>query len=180
MSKGKTLELNSLSSQLVALIFTDASQSGGPRISLVNGVWVEKSLPLKPSFEETANKLYKTEAKPHLKNSQVSMGKQKYYVVFKGRRPGIYYTWPNYHEQVDKFNGACYHSYGTLAEAQSQLATYLERAKYWSRERVEEEQRVVKMPNERAEAVPQAATSMVPWVSLFLVGSIILLLKYAS
>ncbi|XP_077234160.1 serpin-ZX-like isoform X1 [Tasmannia lanceolata] len=75
-SKGKTLEqllsflrsesneeLSTLSSQLVTLIFTDASQSGGPCISFVNGVWVEKSLPLKPSFEETANKLYKTEAK---------------------------------------------------------------------------------------------------------------------
>ncbi|XP_077217847.1 rop guanine nucleotide exchange factor 3-like [Tasmannia lanceolata] len=52
----------------------------------------------------------------------VSMGKQKYYAVFNGRRPVIYYTWPECHEQVDKFSGACYRSFGTLAEARSVTA----------------------------------------------------------
>eukprot|EP00262_Sarcandra_glabra_P003884 TRINITY_DN14727_c0_g1_i1.p1 TRINITY_DN14727_c0_g1~~TRINITY_DN14727_c0_g1_i1.p1 ORF type:complete len:414 (+),score=74.58 TRINITY_DN14727_c0_g1_i1:106-1347(+) len=74
-SKGKTLEqmlsflksektedLNSFSSQIVALVLTDGSLGGGPRLSFVNGVWVEKSLSLKPSFKEVVYSVYKAEA----------------------------------------------------------------------------------------------------------------------
>lgn len=51
-------ELNSLSSQLVSLVFADGSPSGGPRLSFANGVWVEQTLSLKPSFKQVVDTVY--------------------------------------------------------------------------------------------------------------------------
>ncbi|XXG55746.1 hypothetical protein AAC387_Pa03g3346 [Persea americana] len=75
-AKGRTLEqmvsflraqssgdLNTLSSQLVLLIFSDGTQSGGPCLSFVNGVWVAKSFALKPSFENISSSSYGAVAK---------------------------------------------------------------------------------------------------------------------
>ncbi|XP_076917250.1 serpin-ZX-like [Bidens hawaiensis] len=71
-SKGQTLDqilgflktkttddLNSLSSQLVSLILADRSPSGGPKLAFANGVWVEKTLPLKPDFKRVVDGVYK-------------------------------------------------------------------------------------------------------------------------
>ena len=43
----------------------------------------------------------------------------KYYVVWQGRETGIFTTWPQCKAQVDKFNGARYKSFPTLAEAET-------------------------------------------------------------
>ncbi|KII75637.1 ribonuclease H family protein [Vibrio renipiscarius] len=43
----------------------------------------------------------------------------KYYVVWKGREPGIFTTWAQCQAQVDKFAGARFKSYPTLAEAEA-------------------------------------------------------------
>ncbi|KAL8244292.1 hypothetical protein R6Q59_010550 [Mikania micrantha] len=71
-SKGQTLDqllgfletrttddLNALSSQLVSLIFADGSLSGGPRLSFANGVWVDKTLSVKPTFKQVLDTVYK-------------------------------------------------------------------------------------------------------------------------
>ncbi|KAI3886499.1 hypothetical protein MKW92_043704 [Papaver armeniacum] len=71
-SKGKTLDemlsflksscngdLNSFSSELVALILADGSHTGGPLLRFVNGVWIEKSLPMKPYFKDIVDSVYK-------------------------------------------------------------------------------------------------------------------------
>lgn len=76
-SKGQTLEqtlsflnskskedLNSLSSQLVSLVFVDGSPSGGPRLSFANGVWIDKSLSLQPSFKQIVDNDYKAACSP--------------------------------------------------------------------------------------------------------------------
>lgn len=42
----------------------------------------------------------------------------KFYVVKKGRNPGIYTTWAECLRQVDKFSGAVYKSYKTKEEAE--------------------------------------------------------------
>lgn len=55
----KTDHLNSLSSQLVSLVFADGSPSGGPRLSFANGLWIDQTLPLKPSFKQVADNDYK-------------------------------------------------------------------------------------------------------------------------
>jgi serpin B len=48
-----TDQLKSLSSQLVSFVLAGAnSPSGGPLLSFVNGIWIEKSLSLLPSFKE--------------------------------------------------------------------------------------------------------------------------------
>ncbi|KAF3446231.1 hypothetical protein FNV43_RR11410 [Rhamnella rubrinervis] len=73
-SKGPTLDqlltflkskssdhLNSFASELVAVVFADGSPSGGPRLSFANGAWVDKSLPLKPSFKQVVDTAYKAE-----------------------------------------------------------------------------------------------------------------------
>ncbi|CAI0558489.1 unnamed protein product [Linum tenue] len=49
--------LNSLSSGLVSLLADGVG--GGPRLSFVNGVWVDRSLPLRQSFKQVAGNVYK-------------------------------------------------------------------------------------------------------------------------
>lgn len=43
---------------------------------------------------------------------------KKFYVVWQGRKPGIYNDWNHCKQQVDQFAGAKYKSYSTLAEAE--------------------------------------------------------------
>ena len=43
----------------------------------------------------------------------------KYYVVWKGREPGIFTDWPSCKKQIDQFPGARYKSYPNLLEAES-------------------------------------------------------------
>lgn len=47
-----TDHLNSFASQLVAVVLSDGAPAGGPRVSFADGVWVEQSLSLLPSFKE--------------------------------------------------------------------------------------------------------------------------------
>ncbi|CAA2957774.1 serpin-ZX-like [Olea europaea subsp. europaea] len=58
-----TEELNSLSSQLVTLVFADGGSLGGPRLSFANGVWIDRSLCLKPKFKEIVDNAYKAAAR---------------------------------------------------------------------------------------------------------------------
>jgi len=44
--------------------------------------------------------------------------KEKYYVVWKGRKPGIYDSWDDCLQQVDRFETAVYKSFKTLEEAE--------------------------------------------------------------
>ncbi|GMI82602.1 hypothetical protein like AT1G47710 [Hibiscus trionum] len=52
-------QLSSFSSELVSVVFADGSPAGGPRLSFANGVWLDKSLPLKPSFKQVVDDVYK-------------------------------------------------------------------------------------------------------------------------
>ena len=52
-------DLNAFSSELISLVFADGSPSGGPLLSFANGVWIDKTLPLKPSFKEIVDTAYK-------------------------------------------------------------------------------------------------------------------------
>ncbi|KAG6494697.1 serpin-ZXA-like [Zingiber officinale] len=58
---GKLADLSSLSSQIVALVLADGLPSGGPRVSFANGVFVDSSLPLKPSFNDIVINKFKAE-----------------------------------------------------------------------------------------------------------------------
>jgi len=46
------------------------------------------------------------------------MAKQKFYVVWEGKEPGVYTTWEACKRVVDGFPGAKYKSFSTLAEAE--------------------------------------------------------------
>lgn len=46
------------------------------------------------------------------------MAKQKHYVVWAGRKPGIYGTWAECQEQINHYTGAKYKSYETKAAAE--------------------------------------------------------------
>jgi len=46
------------------------------------------------------------------------MAKTKYYVVWKGRKPGIYTDWTVCKKLVDGFDGAAYKSFPSLSEAE--------------------------------------------------------------
>ncbi|PSL43577.1 ribonuclease HI [Salsuginibacillus halophilus] len=47
------------------------------------------------------------------------MAKTKYYVVWKGRKPGIYTSWPACEEQVKGYPGAQFKSFQSKAEAEA-------------------------------------------------------------
>jgi ribonuclease HI len=47
------------------------------------------------------------------------MAKHKFYVVWKGRKPGIYTSWPQAEEQVRGVAGAEYKAFGSLREAET-------------------------------------------------------------
>ena len=46
------------------------------------------------------------------------MAKQKYYVVWKGKTPGVYHTWTDCQKQVVGFEGAQYLSFENLGDAE--------------------------------------------------------------
>ncbi|MFS0724023.1 ribonuclease H [Paenibacillus sp. 1P07SE] len=46
------------------------------------------------------------------------MAKGKYYVVWQGKQPGIYTSWPECQKQVNGYTDAKYKSFGTKAEAE--------------------------------------------------------------
>ncbi|XP_010059776.2 serpin-ZX [Eucalyptus grandis] len=54
-----TDHLNSFASQLITVVLADGSAAGGPKLSFVNGVWIDKSLPLRPSFKQVVDASYK-------------------------------------------------------------------------------------------------------------------------
>lgn len=57
--KSKTSgDLNAFASEVISLVFADGSPSGGPCLSFANGVWIDKTLPLKPSFKEIVDTAY--------------------------------------------------------------------------------------------------------------------------
>ncbi|MCU4176499.1 viroplasmin family protein [Carboxylicivirga sp. N1Y90] len=47
--------------------------------------------------------------------------KNKYYVVWKGAKPGIYSSWPECQAQIKGFNGAQYKGFATLVEAEKAM-----------------------------------------------------------
>ncbi|KAM1073709.1 hypothetical protein ACFX13_019037 [Malus domestica] len=52
--------LNSFAAELVSVIFSDGSPSGGPQLSFANANdgWVDKRLPLKPYFKQLVETSY--------------------------------------------------------------------------------------------------------------------------
>ncbi|XP_015072103.1 serpin-ZX-like [Solanum pennellii] len=52
-------ELNSLYSHISSFVFADGSPNGGPRLSVANGIWIDQTLPLKPSFKQVVDNVYK-------------------------------------------------------------------------------------------------------------------------
>ena len=59
--------------------------------------------------------------------------KQKYYVVWQGKEPGIYTDWEQCKEQVVGVQGAQYKAFGTMAEAEAAFAhSYSEAVEFTS------------------------------------------------
>ena len=59
---------------------------------------------------------------------------KKWYVVFKGKVPGVYDEWEHYSEQVTKFSGNRYKGYKSREEAEARWMNHLleeERKKNW-------------------------------------------------
>jgi serpin B len=53
--------LHALAEQVVQLVLADASGAGGPRVAFANGMFVDASLALKPSFKELAVGRYRAD-----------------------------------------------------------------------------------------------------------------------
>ena len=51
---------------------------------------------------------------------------KKWYVVYKGRVPGVYTEWSECHAQVDKFKSNGYKSFRTRQEAEASYLKFLE------------------------------------------------------
>jgi len=54
-----TDHLNSSVSHLLSVILKDATSSGGPHLSFVDGVWLEKTISLQSSFKQIMSQDYK-------------------------------------------------------------------------------------------------------------------------
>ncbi len=63
------------------------------------------------------------------------MAKQKYYVVWVGRKSGIFTTWPECQEQVNKYFEAKYKSFSSREEAERALSDGWEM--YWGQKSVD-------------------------------------------
>lgn len=48
-----------------------------------------------------------------------------WYVVYKGRVPGVYHEWEDCRKQVHRFSGNSYKGFNTLAEAEASYALFL-------------------------------------------------------
>ena len=65
----------------------------------------------------TENPLKKVLDETLLQTLQGEIYKMKYYIVKKGRKKGIYFTWDDCKKQVDGFSGAIYKSFTSEKEA---------------------------------------------------------------
>jgi ribonuclease HI len=63
--------------------------------------------------------------------------KKKFYVVWKGKTPGIYTTWDECSKQVAGFPGAQYKSFSTIAEAELAFQQKPERILFSGKEKAE-------------------------------------------
>ncbi|CAA7057813.1 unnamed protein product [Microthlaspi erraticum] len=52
-------KLNAVYSEIATVVFADGSASGSPKISMVNGVWVEQSLPVDQSLKDQFENVFK-------------------------------------------------------------------------------------------------------------------------
>ncbi|CAN6969097.1 hypothetical protein Bca4012_033958 [Brassica carinata] len=52
-------ELNAVSSKVITDVLADSTATGGPTISVANGVWMDKSLPVEPCFTSLVENTYK-------------------------------------------------------------------------------------------------------------------------
>jgi len=59
LQSNSTDQLNSFASHLVSVILKDGAPAGGPRLSFVDGLWVEKTISLQPSFKQIVSSDYK-------------------------------------------------------------------------------------------------------------------------
>ncbi|XP_033184330.2 ribonuclease H1 [Bombus vancouverensis nearcticus] len=60
----------------------------------------------------------------YLATTLKNMTTKYYYAVAKGRKPGIYHTWPECHEQVLRFSGSVFKKFKTETEARSFIKEY--------------------------------------------------------
>ena len=56
------------------------------------------------------------------------MAKHPIYVVFKGKKPGIYTTWQDCADQVNGVSGAVHYKYDTMEEAELKWSEYIGKA----------------------------------------------------
>ncbi|KAK3183210.1 hypothetical protein Dsin_030496 [Dipteronia sinensis] len=59
----------------------------------------------------------------YLSNVLYEMGKKSVYVVFKGRKTGVFNSWPDCHEHVDGFPGASYQKFNSTDEAYKMISS---------------------------------------------------------
>jgi len=54
------------------------------------------------------------------------MAKKKFYVVWVGKKPGVYHSWPDCERQIKGVAGARYKSFSTLDQAEKALSESVE------------------------------------------------------
>ncbi|XP_020891031.1 probable non-inhibitory serpin-Z5 [Arabidopsis lyrata subsp. lyrata] len=59
LKSSSTDELNAVFSEISSTVLVDGSKKGGPKIAVVNGVWMEKSLFINPSSKDLFKKFFK-------------------------------------------------------------------------------------------------------------------------
>ena len=69
------------------------------------------------------------------------------YVVFKGRKPGVYKTWKETEVQVNSYSGSSYKGFASLAEAKRAYRRFLDGGKIVLKAKRETKQKKPLKPN---------------------------------
>ena len=95
------------------------------------------------------------------------MGINSGYVVFKGRKTGMCYSWPECQAQVDGFLGATYQKFKSTDEAYKAITAYVH-----SQNSIESLEENVSQKVQSTEKVPSTEYMLFLFIVVFLIGAI--------
>jgi viroplasmin and RNaseH domain-containing protein len=95
------------------------------------------------------------------------MGINSVYVVFKGRKTGMCYSWPECQAQVDGFPGATYQKFKSTDEAYKAITAYVH-----SQNSIESFEENVSEKVQSTEKVPSTGYMLFLFIVVFFIGAI--------
>ncbi|KAK3225522.1 hypothetical protein Dsin_005384 [Dipteronia sinensis] len=112
----------------------------------------------------------------YLSSVLYEMGRKYVYVVFKGRRTGVFNSWPECHEHVDGFPGASYQKFNSTDEAYKAISSRSQHSSHsWleSSVNVEEKESSVNVEEKVSEKSQSTGVMLFSFLFVFIFGVIV-------